>query len=89
LDSRAHGGLHVATRLQQRLARHDGVLGVVADHAATQQELRARVERWMRDTADPRVDPTYDAWDKYPYFGGAVVDKDGKPLLKGKGKTKP
>jgi hypothetical protein len=43
----------------------------------------------MRDTADPRVDPTNDAWDKYPYFGGAVVDKDGKPLLKGKGKTKP
>lgn len=59
------------------------------EYAATQQELRGRVERWMRDTADPRVDPTYDAWDKYPYFGGAVVDKDGKPLLKGKGKTKP
>jgi hypothetical protein len=35
------------------------------------------------------VDPTNDAWDKYPYFGGAVVDKDGNPLPKGKGKTKP
>jgi arylsulfatase A-like enzyme len=60
-----------------------------SEYDATRQELRARIERWMRETADPRVDPTNDAWDKYPYFGGAVVDKDGNPLPKGKGKTKP
>lgn len=34
------------------------------------QELSARVDRWMSDTQDPRVDPTCDAWDRYPYFGG-------------------
>lgn len=60
-----------------------------SEYDATRQELRARIERWMRDTADPRVDRNYDAWDKYPYFGAAVVDKDGNPLPKGKGKTKP
>ena len=37
--------------------------------AAVQRELRARVERWMRETADPRVDPTYDGWDTMPYYG--------------------
>ena len=24
----------------------------------------------MRETEDPRVDPAYDAWDEYPYYGG-------------------
>jgi arylsulfatase A-like enzyme len=37
--------------------------------AAVQRELRARVERWMRETADPRVDPAYDGWDTMPYYG--------------------
>lgn len=41
-----------------------------SEYAATRVELRGRVETWMRETADPRVDPSYDAWDKYPYFGG-------------------
>ena len=49
-------------------------------YAAKKRELRARVEKWMRDTADPRVDPSYDAWDTYPYFGGRVVDEDGNPV---------
>jgi N-sulfoglucosamine sulfohydrolase len=47
-----------------------------------QNELRKRVEHWMQETADPRVDPAYDEWDKYPYFGGTVVGKDGKLLPK-------
>ncbi|MBL9211722.1 MAG: sulfatase [Opitutaceae bacterium] len=51
-------------------------------YATTRTDLRARVERWMRETADPRVDPTYDAWDKYPYFGGRVVDEHGHPIKK-------
>jgi len=55
-----------------------------ADYVAAQKELRARVEKWMRDTADPRVDPVNDAWDKYPYFGGRVVDENGNPIPKGK-----
>ena len=49
-------------------------------YAAAKKELRARVEQWMRDTADPRVDPSYDAWDTYPYFGGRVVDEHGNPV---------
>jgi hypothetical protein len=24
----------------------------------------------MKETADPRVDPGYDGWDRHPYFGG-------------------
>lgn len=52
----------------------------LADYANTQQELRSRVERWMRETFDPRVNDSYDAWDKYPYFGGRVVDELGNPV---------
>ena len=32
---------------------------------------RARVDAWMRDTRDPRLDPAYDAWDQFPYYGKA------------------
>jgi arylsulfatase A-like enzyme len=44
---------------------------VVGDpaHAEARRELRERVERWMRETRDPRTDPAHDAWDTYPYFG--------------------
>jgi hypothetical protein len=59
-----------------------------AEFAAAQAELRARVDRWMRDTADPRVDPACDVWDTYPYYGGSVVDKDGKPKSKAKASKK-
>lgn len=38
-------------------------------YRATREKLRARVEQWMKETHDPRVDPTYDAWDHYPYYG--------------------
>jgi hypothetical protein len=38
-------------------------------HAEARRELRERVERWMRETRDPRTDPAHDAWDAYPYFG--------------------
>ena len=44
--------------------------------AETKARLASRVDVWMRETADPRVDPAFDAWDKYPYFGGkAKVEK--------------
>lgn len=33
--------------------------------------LRKRVDDWMHQTMDPRIDPEYDAWDKYPYYGKA------------------
>lgn len=38
-------------------------------YADVRRELRERVERWMRETADPRCDPACDDWDRFPYFG--------------------
>lgn len=48
------------------------------DYAKAKAELRGRVEQWMRDTADPRVDPAFDGWDHYPYFGGSLLGKPRK-----------
>ncbi|MDZ4288321.1 MAG: sulfatase [Prosthecobacter sp.] len=50
----------------------DQLVNVAGDpgYAAAKAELSKRVEAWMRETADPRVDPAWDAWDRYPYFGG-------------------
>jgi arylsulfatase A-like enzyme len=48
------------------------------EYTAAKRELGERIERWMRDTADPRVDPACDVFDKYPYFGGSVLGKKGK-----------
>jgi len=52
-----------------------------AAYADARRELRGRVERWMRDTADPRVDPAYDGWDQMEYFGPPLrtVEKSRKP----------
>ncbi len=50
------------------------------EYATVERELRSRVEKWMQDTHDPRVDPKNDSWDQYPYFGGRVVDEDGNPV---------
>ena len=59
-----------------------------AEYADVQKQLRGRVEQWMRDTADPRVDPRYDEWDKYAYYGGSVLDKDGNLKTKAEPKAK-
>lgn len=40
-----------------------------AEYAAPLKEARARVDAWMKQTSDPRVDPAYDGWDKFPYYG--------------------
>lgn len=50
----------------------DQVKNLAADPAMAEMrsKLSDRVDAWMRKTADPRVDPAFDAWDKYPYFGG-------------------
>lgn len=46
----------------------------------TRDQLRSRVEKWMAETDDPRVDPEYDEWDKYPYHTKPTgFDKDGNP----------
>ncbi len=40
-------------------------------YAAALARLRGEVDRWMRDTGDPRLDPAYDGWDRFPYYGKA------------------
>ncbi len=50
------------------------------EYVAIERSLRSRVEKWMQETNDPRIDPNYDGWDRYPYFGGRVVDENGNPV---------
>lgn len=38
-------------------------------HADSQAALRASLDRWMSDTADPRAAGDDDRWDRYPYYG--------------------
>lgn len=38
-------------------------------HADRQRDLRAALERWMKETRDPRADGGGDEFDSYPYFG--------------------
>jgi len=47
-----------------------------SDYQQTKTQLRAEVEAWMKETADPRaVNPHDDRWDKYEYFGDKAGDK--------------
>ncbi len=45
------------------------------DYETAQKELRAQLDRWMQDSADPRASRDDDHWDAYPYFGGAAPAK--------------
>jgi len=42
------------------------------EYAAAQAPLRAALDRWMKETADPRAEGETDVWDGYPYTGGAA-----------------
>jgi arylsulfatase A-like enzyme len=44
-----------------------------ADYAVALKDCRAKLDQWMKDTADPRAFKDDDHWDKYPYFGGAAA----------------
>jgi arylsulfatase A-like enzyme len=48
-----------------------------ARYAAVQRKLRQRLDDWMRQTADPRVDPACDVFDTYPYLGNPVPGAPG------------
>ena len=39
--------------------------------AATKQKLRSELDRWMKETNDPRAGGAGDEFDRYPYFGDA------------------
>ena len=41
-----------------------------SDYSTAQAQLRAQLDQWMKDTADPRAFKDDDHWDSYPYFGG-------------------
>jgi arylsulfatase A-like enzyme len=38
-------------------------------YARDKAALKATLEKWMRDTQDPRLSQDDDRWDKYPYYG--------------------
>ena len=35
----------------------------------TRRQLRDRLDRWMRETGDPRASSDDDRFDRYPYYG--------------------
>lgn len=41
-----------------------------SNYAATREKLRAQLNAWMLNSADPRATNDDDHWDRYPYFGG-------------------
>ena len=38
-------------------------------YAAQLTQLRKQIDDWMHQTHDPRIDPAYDEWDRFPYYG--------------------
>ena len=39
------------------------------EYAAARLKMREALDRWMKETGDPRATTDDDLWDKYPYFG--------------------
>lgn len=39
-------------------------------YTTAQAQLRAQLDHWMKESADPRAVKDDDHWDRYPYFGG-------------------
>jgi N-sulfoglucosamine sulfohydrolase len=46
------------------------------EYGGAKRMLRAELERWMKETADPRAASDDDRWDKYPYFGAPAKAPD-------------
>ncbi|HEV7867980.1 MAG TPA: hypothetical protein VGO90_09880 [Chthoniobacteraceae bacterium] len=44
------------------------------EHAEAKQALRARLDKWMTHTADPRAMNDDDRRDAFPYYGNAGRD---------------
>ncbi|MDW8353608.1 MAG: sulfatase [Bryobacterales bacterium] len=47
------------------------------EYAAALADCRARLERWMKETGDPRAVSDDDRWDRYPYFGPPARTRTG------------
>jgi arylsulfatase A-like enzyme len=41
-------------------------------HRAVQRQLRDQLDRWLRETGDPRASGDDDRWDRMPYYGQPV-----------------
>jgi uncharacterized sulfatase len=41
-------------------------------YANALQVHRDRLDGWMRQTGDPRIDASNDDWEKFPYYGKAI-----------------
>jgi len=39
------------------------------EYESDRKQLKSTLEKWMRDTHDPRISQDDDRWDKYPYYG--------------------
>ena len=39
------------------------------EYERSKKDLRAMLDKWMRDTGDPRSTADDDRWDRYPYYG--------------------
>ena len=42
------------------------------EYAEALHACRSRIADWMKQTNDPRLDPAYDGWDTFPYYGTAT-----------------
>jgi arylsulfatase A-like enzyme len=42
------------------------------EYADAKEKLSKELDRWMKDTADPRASSDADPWDKYPYYGPPI-----------------
>ena len=68
------------------LANDPGQLRNVAEDpslANTRGQLRRRLDRWMRDSGDPRATSDDDRFDHYPYYG-PPMRKTGEAMVKGR-----
>ncbi|MDQ3651474.1 MAG: sulfatase [Acidobacteriota bacterium] len=48
-------------------------------HAEAKKRLRAALDEWMKETADPRATSNDDRFDRYPYFGNAAGMSTNQP----------
>ena len=53
------------------------------EYLSARKACREQLDKWTKDTADPRATKDDDHWDRYPYFGGTAAAPK-----KGKGKAK-
>jgi N-sulfoglucosamine sulfohydrolase len=47
-----------------------------AEYSDTRKRLRAALDKWMKETQDPRANSESDPWDGYPYFGAGPKPAD-------------